>query len=334
MFAIKKNLFEGLPADIQREVCLFFNHEHIKKLSPKFYDNPEDVYWKMKSLNITDEVKPEDTTWRDFYESFVYGRFMRMRHWKHCIDDMVNDEIFLLRHVDIMDQHGWSALMYASYDLDEKYVSILLEAGADPNFQDKDGHSPLIAAVQQCRWDNAVVVKLIAAGANVNHTNNYGNFPLLIAADKGNKDNILLLLNSGTNIHQVNNTNSGLGRNVLIAAASSWEVTEDILKILIEKNIDINYQDARGYTALMKAVRNSGKEIVKILLAAGANTNVVNEYGNTALMMAVERSSKEVVEFLLAAGADTKVVNKYGKTALMMALGYDIKKLLIEASRK
>jgi ankyrin repeat protein len=256
MFAVKKNLFEGLPADVQREICGFFKHEHIKKVSPKFYDNVDDVYWKMKSMSVTNKVKPEDMSYRDFYESFIYEKFMKGRYWRDHFHNMINDEIFLLRHVDMKDTEGWTALLWASYNLDEKFVSILLKAGADFNYQDEGGNCPL---------------KLAIIGQN--------------------KESILTLLNYEADIHQLDAID-----NTILMDAAHYPKLCDIVKILLEKGAAVNAINKYGHTALMRAAQTSCKEVVELLLAAGADTKVVNKFGKTALTMAHSDDIREILE--------------------------------------
>jgi ankyrin repeat protein len=65
----------------------------------------------------------------------------------------------------------------------------------------------------------------------------------------------------------------------------------NVLKVLLDKGADINAQDNRGDTALMRAVTNatSGDETandlkaVTLLLARGANVNLRDKNGFTAL---------------------------------------------------
>jgi len=58
-----------------------------------------------------------------------------------------------------------------------KIVSLLLQAGIDPNAEDKDGNTALI----DCGWDADAALELIKAGANVNARSKKGYTPLINA---------------------------------------------------------------------------------------------------------------------------------------------------------
>jgi hypothetical protein len=77
----------------------------------------------------------------------------------------------------------------------------------------------------------------------------------------------------------------------LISAVNSDNV--EIAKLLIDAGADLNVQDIRGNTALLRTLStpytNEAKtEIAKLLIDAGADLNVRNKKGKTALMLAIE----------------------------------------------
>uniref|UniRef100_A0A6C0E9M8 Uncharacterized protein n=1 Tax=viral metagenome TaxID=1070528 RepID=A0A6C0E9M8_9ZZZZ len=113
----------------------------------------------------------------------------------------------------------------------------------------------------------------------------------------------------------------------------SKRLSNDLLitiKTLLEndKNINIDWTDSDGYTALIYSSRYSKKynllEIVKLLIKYGANVNMSqNNYGWTSLMYASRNSnitsSLETVKLLIDSGAKLDMQNKLGWTSLMMA---------------
>jgi ankyrin repeat protein len=175
----KNNLFNNFPTDVQREVCMLLDHKDIKKLTHKFYDNPEDVYWKMKTLQITDEVKPEGVTYRDFYESFVYEKFISKKLWNNgLLYKMIEDEVFLLRHANARDVHGMTALSYAA-GFEVRCCKILLDAGANVNLPDYTGVTPLMSAASFSKIE--IVKLLLSYKADVNMKTKYGTTTLSYA---------------------------------------------------------------------------------------------------------------------------------------------------------
>ena len=100
---------------------------------------------------------------------------------------------------NIRDQGKAVALHYTFMDGDEfiKISESLLKSGADLNVQDKDGWSPLQAAVVQ---DSMRISNLfLKYGADPNHVDGFGNTPLNIAISNLNVELVRLLLEFGAN---------------------------------------------------------------------------------------------------------------------------------------
>ena len=72
-----------------------------------------------------------------------------------------------------------------------------------------------------------------------------------------------------------------------------------LVKTLIEAGSDMNHQDERGRTALVRAVKNDYIETVFLLLMKGADASIQDVYGKTALDYAQERGCQESVKLLL-----------------------------------
>ena len=70
-------------------------------------------------------------------------------------------------------------------------------------------------------------------------------------------------------------------------------------KLLVEKNVDINTQDAKkGWTCLHYAVRNSNLELIHLLIEKGADINQVDNEGKPPYFYVDERN-KELKDDLL-----------------------------------
>lgn len=115
-----------------------------------------------------------------------------------------------------------------------------------------------------------------------------------------------------------------------------------VVKILIEKGVNTNYQ-SDGRSALMVAAIRGNTEICKLLIANGANINLRSNIqegqfaGESALMGAARRGNLEICKLLLEHGADVNQLDNYGRTALQEAISWgrlDVCKLLIDATLK
>ena len=74
--------------------------------------------------------------------------------------------------MNLLDNHGWTALTIASQFGHVEVVRLLLEAGADMNLVDNHGWTALTIASSNCQV--GVVRLLLEAGADFNLANNRG----------------------------------------------------------------------------------------------------------------------------------------------------------------
>lgn len=119
------------------------------------------------------------------------------------------------------------------------------------------GFSPILLAVY---YENEAVAKyLIKAGAKVNTDSAYGT-PLMAAVVKGNKELVELILAQNPNVNAVDQN----GVNAIIYAVMFEQV--EILKKLLETDVDLNQQDKKGKSALDYVEDSTNEEIKALLL--------------------------------------------------------------------
>lgn len=123
---------------------------------------------------------------------------------------------------------------------------LLNELGADPNFKDNDGYTPLMIAAYEGHF--SVVETLLAAGVDVN-----------ITADD----------DEATALHT--------------AAQRGFD---GIVDALLKQEADKNALDKLGGTPLMGAAFNGRLPVVKTLLTARAGVNITDPNGRSALHQA------------------------------------------------
>ena len=113
----------------------------------------------------------------------------------------------------------------------------------------------------------------------------------------------------------------------LILSSNDFSIKKYLTINIYKYKNEINYQNEKGWTALMMACVNSNNysnnEIVKLLLENGADLNLKDVYGNTALMLSCINSNTssniETVKLLLENGADINLKNDLEYTALMLS---------------
>lgn len=271
------------------------------------------------NLNIQnkeyDELTPLMVATKDGQEKFV----------KQLIEAKVN--------LNLVEKHGWNAVIIATKYGQEKCLKRLIEAGAYLNMKNKDGFNSALTLGSQ--FQNYECIKqLIEAEVDFNIT-------------KECELNILLILLS-------NNDQKCLNKFMKAMEQSEYkEVVEDVneknlkgyspityacnrgdiplVKQLIEAGVDVNEKDFKGYSPITYACNKGNIPLVEQLLRNGADVNTSNKDGVTLLMGAVKKGFIELVELLLERGAKVNATTSEGKyTALIYLCIADTTKIDLE----
>jgi len=108
----------------------------------------------------------------------------------------------------------------------------------------------------------------------------------------------------------------------------------ELVKVLLEKNADVNAKDTKGVTPLVYAAAGGHEQIVKMLLDRGADVNAMANDGRRPLYISVARGDLPIARLLVDAKADVNIKDGHGGTALHTAAVWDrheIAEILIEA---
>jgi len=172
---------------------------------------------------------------------------------------------------------GETPLMQAARIGNVETVHALLESGADPSVQEKNGaQSALMWAVAE--HHPKVTEELVSHKADVNATSKSGSTALMFAA-RGDLESTRILLEAGAD---PNRKIPDWGGTALIIASTMGKT--DVVAALLDKGADPNQRDNNGFTPLHSAMRDSdyGEDhsqraaaaaTAKVLLAHGANPN-------------------------------------------------------------
>lgn len=99
---------------------------------------------------------------------------------------------------------GWSPLTRAALEEQTAAITALLAGGANPDYADSAGTTPLMCAAEVCH--PAGVSALLAGGADVNCTSPFsGDTALHMACKSGCLDSASLLLDAGARVDMRNN---------------------------------------------------------------------------------------------------------------------------------
>lgn len=183
-------------------------------------------------------------------------------------NDLDKVKEIIARGIDVnsFDEYGCTPLLGAVFGRGLNgiaIVSLLLEAGANPNLGDDEGdETPLMRAM-----DKEICSLLIKAGANVNAQRGCGVTALIIATRYwGGREKMKLLIEAGANV----NARDEDGKTALMYATEQTLNSLEKAELLIEAGADINARDNLGDTALSIAKKNGNNEVVQILIKAGA----------------------------------------------------------------
>lgn len=231
--------------------------------------------------------------------------------------DKINELLSQSADINLRDNEGRSALLWAAIQGYTDTVNLLISKGAAVNAINNYDDSPLMWAAIMGHSD--VVKLLLSRGADVNSANTVGDTALIWAAMRGFTDVISPLLAHGAEV----NAKDSYGRTALIWAIQKKHI--NAVNLLLSKVADVNAKDDGGETALMLAASQGFTAAVASLITKGANANVKTEnYGLTVLILAIEgqADSPEIARLLLSGGADINARDDSGNTALMVAIDY------------
>ena len=186
-------------------------------------------------------------------------------------------------------QHGYAALTKTIISRMQAWDQFEISNGIDaPFWQDADGWSPLGLAVLggHPQTTQALLEAEAWHGPDLE--------PALVSKHMGRSGGTLLL--------------------------AVKEGLVDIVKILITSNVDLNFQDAQGETALHVAARYGYEHCAKLLIAGTSQQKASLEmtektFGWTPLHIACVDGHANIVEMLIGAGADLNRTDDSGWTA-------------------
>lgn len=182
---------------------------------------------------------------------------------------------------------GWTPLhIAAANNTDPAVLMTLLEAGADLEARGKkEGKTPLHAAagVTTKHYNGASTRILLDAGADPNSQDKYGRTPLHDAAFSAQISTVKMLLNAGADPNAL----AYRGSAPLHFAVSYNKYfgydgdsrKKSVIRILIDAGAKLEARDEKGRTPLHDAAYNI--ELANTLLQAGANPHAPDEEGKT-----------------------------------------------------
>ena len=245
---------------------------------------------------------------------------------------------------------GNTALMYACRKGYLPVVRWLIENGADVNILDNDKQSALYWAIAQGHV--AVVQELLKHQPALDLIDGFDGTPLANALE--HPEIVRLLLDHGADPNLANK------REQTLINSATWAGKVEIVKMLIERGVDIHHRDTWGFSPILDAVGYARSlELTMLLLDNGANIrdtiigggsgvlhlavsgspeilrkllefgklldlNQRNDIEETPLLYARENANADSIALLVNAGADITIQENLGNTALHNSIHHEL----------
>lgn len=218
------------------------------------------------------------------------------------------------------DKQGMTALHYAAYGSHLETVRYLLLEGADPNYLDELGKSPLFCASES--GNKGIVSLLIEKGASPNAVNSEGFSSLQLAARNGNLDvvkKLLRFLEGGDRTARASSRLSGVeSKSPLHFAAENGH--NDVVQLLLDEGLPCDGKDSDGRTPLSYACQTGFTPTVKLLLAQKVDVNTQDSTGRTPLSYAAAGGHVDAIVLLMGRSEfDPNVPDNEAKSPLIHA---------------
>ena len=125
----------------------------------------------------------------------------------------------------------------------------------------------------------------------INAKNEHGYSALTLACYNGNEDVVRFLVDKVETV----NSDSKYGSPLMAAV---YKRNKNITKLLIDHNVDVNFQDSKGVTAAHYAVMFKMYDIVALFVNSKADFDLKNNKGETAKDYAVLYKDKKLIDLL------------------------------------
>ncbi len=258
-------------------------------LTPSFFAQPtprkDNLFDRQSSIQ----------KWQNDYQSAIC--FSLWADEEPSQDILANVEKLIIEAKQKDESPIYLAIKLEQLALAKEYMRALVkEKGADINFQDSNGNTPLHLAVNRAYFYPILeLIKiLLYFGADLTTQNNHGRTALHLAAKSGNLEIVHLLSKRNTEVA----IQDKCGRIPLHLAIESGNFLTIKYLLNIGSNENKNIKDQCGQTALHLAVGSGGLLAIKYLLEQGADANIKDNRGQTPLDLATQLNKSKMIHLL------------------------------------
>ncbi|CAH3191177.1 unnamed protein product, partial [Porites evermanni] len=111
------------------------------------------------------------------------------------------------------------------------------------------------------------------------------------------------------------------------------EGNENLCRLLLEHNADVNIQVTWGYTLLHLCAREGNENLCRLLLEHNADVNIQDTWGYTPLHLCAREGNENLCRLLLEHNADVNIQDTWGYTPLHLCTrkaNDNLRRLLLE----
>ncbi len=228
-----------------------------------------------------------------------------------CNIEAITTHIRAGANIETKDKKGKTALMIVSQYGNKNELEYFLGKRPDIHAIDKEGFSALFASARSGNFENFEL--LYRRKANINTLSKQNETIFMIACIEGRRDLIQFIFDKGIEINAVNSK----GESALAYAVRGNNI--EIINFLINNNININMIDNDGnLPPLFLAAEHGHVDVLKLLLEKGINVNHRNNINLNACHIAIKHDKPEFLQELIKHGADIHATFGIQKTTLLI----------------
>ncbi|MBA0666242.1 hypothetical protein Goklo_002680 [Gossypium klotzschianum] len=226
----------------------------------------------------------------------------------------------LLQHLPLETlHHGRTLLHHAILCCNAGAVKVLLDCGANVECPVKTLKTEFCPIHMAARLGlSAALQSLIDAGCDLNSKTDSGDTALMVCAKYKHEECVKVLTMAGADFGLVNVSGQSAGS---IARSNQWSLSFqqavlDAIKVgKIPKSSNVSV-----FSPLMFVAQAGDVQALKALIGSGeVNIDYQDDKGFSAVMVAALKGHVEAFRLLVYAGADVKLLNKSGETAFKLS---------------
>ena len=235
----------------------------------------------------------------------------------------------LFPNPDLEELYEFPQLHKAVLGLIDKSAKDVIQADASEiNKTDRDGRTALSWAA--ARGDSQTVQLLLAHAADCNKTDALNKAPAFFAV-RQSRQCTEILLKAGANIHNSDSLRNNLLTQVICYLNPESEALE-LVKSLVQANIDVNARNTSGVTPIMFTQRQNYIQIARYLIQQGADLLIYDDLGQNLFTDAIVLNLHAMISMLLEHHADhTGNMEQYGTLVHLSATYGDVQTLQLLA---